>query len=181
MVNLDYSFSISSILVFKVVNFFFILFWQLQIVVIISASLVFLDIPDLLKFDLLASIFLSLFLLVFFLCNVIIVYLSLSIWSIAYFPQYCLLYLGSSLLTAPPFRWNEVLSEAFCWLTLDLVNLSRIMMVACMFLGQRSSPVVKFYCKYNFNFYVDFHFSGEKYTRGTFTLFTLLLPVVHLD
>ena len=64
LVNLEYSFSISSILVFKIVNSLIVLFWELWSFVIISASLVLLELLYLLEFNLLVLLFKSLFVLV---------------------------------------------------------------------------------------------------------------------
>ena len=149
-------------------------------IVIIYALLVLLGLLDLLDFDWLLSIFITLLLVIFFVqCD--------SGWPFCkhlthcIFSQYFLSYLGSCLFTVPPLWDNGFPYDGVCWITLDLVNLSRSMRFPCMFLGHWSSPVVKLFLNLLLIFYVEFHYSREKYMRGTFTRFPLLLPVFYLD
>ena len=83
LVKSEYSFSKSSILVFKVINAFY---FNMIIVrlhyTLFLVSLV--DLLDLLKLDLLSSLFLSLLVLVIFFYNVEFGELSVSIWRIVF-------------------------------------------------------------------------------------------------
>ena len=139
LVKSESSLYISAIMVFNVVNYFLILIWEFRSFIILSALLVLMDLLDLL--DLYYPFFLQCDYW-WTLCK------HLNNWI---FFKYCLSYGGSSLLLSPHCWSNAVTSEVVCWLTLELVYLSRSTRVMCILLGQRSSLVAKLFCRYNFN------------------------------
>ena len=68
------------------------------------------------------------------------------------FTQYFLSYGGSYLLISPTLLANDVTSELVCWITMELVYLSRRIRVTCMFLGYQLSPILKLFWEYTYNF-----------------------------
>ena len=150
-------------MVFKVVNDFLILIWELQCFFKPAALLVLVDLLDLLDLNLSSSL---LFVLIMFFVQCDPGWPFCKHMKHWIFFQYFLSYVGSCLLLSPPLWANVVHSDVVYWLKLYLVYFSSIMRVTCMFLVYRSSHVVKLFGKYTLNLLCWFPlFWGKMYER----------------